>query len=126
VNGKLLLVLPSGFVTITFQLPVARVFRLNAQDNRLEEMKNTEVPGISGSPARVSRTVAPFMNPEPARLVIMTVVPLVPEPGVIPVITGDPPGGGITVGTWVGIPDGDPPVPKFVDASITPEVLVPL
>jgi hypothetical protein len=117
--------LPSGFVTITFQLPVARVLRLNAQDNWLDVMKNTDVPGISGCPARVSRTVAPFLKPEPARLVIITVVPFVPAIGVIPVITGDPLEVGITVGTRVGIPV-DPPVPKFVDASMTGELPVPL
>jgi hypothetical protein len=101
------------------------VLRLNAQDNWLDEIKNTEVPGISGCPARVSRTVAPLLKPEPARFVMTTVVPFVPAFGVIPIITGAPTEVGITVGTTVGIPV-DPPVPKFVDASITGELPVPM
>lgn len=51
-------------------------------------MTFTPVAGISGEPARFSLTVAPAMNPVPARFVIATVDPRAPVAGVIAVTAG--------------------------------------
>jgi len=86
VRGELLF--PSGLVTTTFHCPAAAPARLNVQVSCVEETNPTDIPVISGYPERVSRTVAPFWKLAPARLVMGTALPTIPDEGVMPVMDG--------------------------------------
>jgi len=79
---------PSGFVTTTFQAPACFPVRSSVHAIRDDETTETPVATISGCPDLVSRTVAPFWKPVPARSVIWTALPVYPEFGVIPAIAG--------------------------------------
>jgi hypothetical protein len=87
---------PPGFVTTTFQLPVAAVDgNATWQVIFVEEGTTTFVAAMSGDPVRVSLTVAPAWKPVPVRFVMATVDPEMPVFGDTAVTVGDD--GGLTV-----------------------------
>ena len=80
----------SLFVTTTSQLPVTAVAGILTVHIILVGLVTAIVPAIiSAWPAFSNFTVAPGLKLVPARFVMFTVVPAVPEVGVIPVTVGE-------------------------------------
>ncbi len=81
---------------------MAAPVRLKLQVICVGETTTTELALISVLPLFVSLTVAPARNPVPARLVILTVVPVTPEFGVMPLTVG---AGLVTVKPLLSVPN---------------------
>ena len=80
--------LPSGLVTTTLRAPREAPARFTVQLIWFWFTTTTPDATISGADELLRITVAPFWKPDPARLVIVIVLPVIPESGLILVTIG--------------------------------------